>query len=97
MAGGSRKLSPPSREWTLRPPLLPDAAEEGLDRGEGDIWPVTEDGVTCAGQAHQTRGASGEPAVEVLSDGQWADRVVLAREDQHRAFDHAQHGPRVQA
>src|ERR1700689_3857396 len=59
-----------------------DAADESFDRGEGDIWPVTEDGVTCAGQAHKTGCVSGEPPVEVLRDGEWADRVVFAREDQ---------------
>lgn len=67
-----------------------------FDCGEGDIWPVAEDGVTCAGQAHQARGVSREPPGEVLGEGERADRVVLAREDQHRACDLAHYAPWVE-
>ncbi|HEX5302159.1 MAG TPA: hypothetical protein VFW50_34720 [Streptosporangiaceae bacterium] len=61
---------------------------EGFDGRKGDIWPVMEDGVTCAGQAQEAGAASRKPASEILGNGKWADRIVFAREDQHGAFDH---------
>ncbi|HXL87370.1 MAG TPA: hypothetical protein VN969_00060 [Streptosporangiaceae bacterium] len=49
------------------------------------------------GQPNKTGGVSSKPASEVLGNGERADRVVFAREDEHWACDHAQQAPRVEA
>jgi hypothetical protein len=57
-----------STRWSGGRFVVLDAADEIFDRGEDDIWPVTEDGVTCAGQAQQAGGVSRELPGEVLGD-----------------------------
>jgi hypothetical protein len=80
---GDRRPGRAGRRERLRWLAVLDPADEGFHGRKGDIRPVMEDRVTCAGQAQEGGGVSRKPTSQILGNGKRADKVVFAREDQY--------------